>query len=164
MRGNGDLHGRGRLTATLIWEGVGVSNASDLGRRLYAAAGLPATDHISQTPGASTVWLGDVSLLHSRARAILVGRRDSTIRVIQREVERASQRAPLRMSGEGQLSMQGRQLVPRWAVRAPDETGRAVVMVTFGHNADDVEVVGLSVPDAYNLVQMVERALACPLR
>jgi hypothetical protein len=53
---------------------------------------------------------------------------------------------PMRFNHDGRLQMRGRRAVPRWALRAPDESGRAVVLVTFGEHERDLEVIGFSVP------------------
>jgi len=159
LHGNDDLSPPHHPSAADLWHGFGVSNAAAVGRRLHRAAGF-------ERPSASggrfarrpAVWLPDVALLHSRTRRGLVKLRDQLVTAIEAALERRRADAPIKDAG-GRISVSAHLTVPRWAVRAPDGDGRHAVVVTFGNDDDDVEVVGLSVPDAHRLVHMLQQAL-----
>lgn len=158
LYGNGELRRGGRLSATLIWDWFGVSDASALGRRLHGAAALRPIDLEAVRHGSIPTWLGDVELLHSRARRRLIAERDAQLQVVANLRARRAERAALRPI-EGGLAITADAVVPRWALRAPEPSGRQVVVVACG-DGDDPTVLGFTVPDAYRLVQMLQRALA----
>ena len=49
------------------------------------------------------------------------------------------------------------------AMKAVDDDGRATVVVGFGWDLDDALYLSLSVPDAHDLVHMVQHALDDPI-
>jgi hypothetical protein len=163
LHGNGELHRRSVLTATSIWDGFGVSNASELGRRLHRAAGLPAVATDPAVRHHAPVWIGAADLLHSRTRRQLIARRDGSLHAIADLRARAAARAPVRQV-DGRLAISAKPLQPRWTIRAPDDAGLHRIVVAFGYGEGGPlkvdEVVGLSVPDAHLLVQQLQRALA----
>ena len=82
FQASADSGGRSSRPAKPIWAWLGVSNASDRGRALRAAAGLvPESIPVERLPNA--MILGDATLLHSRYRARLIRRRDATAEVLQ---------------------------------------------------------------------------------
>ena len=158
MQGNGELGRRARLPATFIWDGFGVGPAGDLGRRLLRATGLPFL--ADPSAAGTSVWLADVTLLHSRTRRRLVARRDGLVRMLDELAARRREQAPLRLADDGRVAMQGHRTMPHVAVRGADAGGRDMVAMVFGTAESDVEVLAVSVPDAHRLVQMLQQALA----
>jgi hypothetical protein len=164
LRGNGRLDGRGWPTADGLWAMFGVSSCAARGRSLFSSTGL------TPRPGADTsvfsrmsdVWLRDPNLLHSRTRALVLQYREATIRNIEAEAAKCAEAHPIKRLPDGNLRIAARTVTPRWAIRAPTESGRALVLATFGESEDDPEVLALSVSDARHLVNLLERALDSP--
>ena len=61
------------------------------------------------------------------------------------------------------VELRGRPVVPRWATRGTGPDGKALVMTVFGESEDQVEILGMTVPDARHLIAILERALAAPV-
>jgi hypothetical protein len=162
-RGNGQLGRRGRVTAELLWYAFRVSNCAERGRSLHRVLGFAPREK-DIWGHATDVWLADPLLLHSEVRAQLLQRRQYAVTYVIAEAERRLAATPIVDLGNGKVSIKGRLVMPRWAIRAPTQNGRSTVLVTFGETNDDAEVLGLSVPDARRLVTMLQEALDSPVR
>ena len=167
LGGNGAM-GRGRrVPAQEIWRWYAVSDCRALARRLCVDARLgslyPPDDERVPLSDLHVVF-GDVRVLHSSFRTFLARERDSLQRLIVDTDKRRSSQRPVRLIGDGQFELRARQVRPLWAFKAPTTTGRASVMVAFGNGTDDddYELIGLSIPDARQLVGLVQNALDAP--
>lgn len=161
MRGN-DGFGK-RFRANDVWHMFGVSSCANRGWELRSATGLPDLESGLHRPTRHRVpSLPSPELLHSRSRARYIESRDRFIAyALKSEAERELAR-PIRHVGNGQVQISARPITPRWAWRVITDTGRAVLTLTLGDSEEDVEVVGLSIPDARRLVSMIATALDAP--
>jgi hypothetical protein len=167
LGGNASL-GRGReVRAQDIWRWYAVSDCRALARRLCVEAQLGSidvTDDDRATLSDLHVVFGDVALLHSSFRAFLLDQREIVERLMVDSDERRSSRRPVQGVGDGQISFRARQVRALWAFKAPSTTGRSSVMVALGRDTDDddYQLIGLSVPDARELMAMLQAALDAP--
>ena len=147
---------RVRRRSGALWEWFGVGSCVDRGRSLSRSMGsLP-------DPGWHREYgdpepLGDPGLLHSSFRAALIRQRD-TIAGFEEE------RRPWSGAGDGQAVRVRTDLVrPLVAMKGLlDGSARVLVTIGVGLDVEDARYFGLSVPDARELVAMIERALDEP--
>ena len=80
-------------------------------------------------------------------------------------IEPARDSHPIILDGmQERFGFRSRLVTVRWATRGEnEETGRACVSVAFGEGLDDMEVLGLSVPDARRLIEALQHALDAPI-
>jgi hypothetical protein len=97
-----------------------------------------------------------------RTIAAWIDRRDDVAQLIVDTDQRQSLQRPVRSIGDGQFELRARPVLPLWSWRGPSADGRAVVLVALGDGSDDYEVIGLSVPDARQLVALLHEALDAP--
>ena len=166
LRGNMQLGRRGRLTAGLLWGLFGVSNCADLGRSIAQKMGLLAPADIGRFHSipSKDIALGDVRLLHSTTRSLLILRRDEAIDVADQLAADRARWSLVTVRDDGTVSIRSRDQRVLGAAKALNDKGRATVMVLFGAdplNPDDV--IGLSVPDAHQLISALQGALDAPL-
>ena len=158
-RANGEFGRRGRRSAQWLWAWFGVNGCAERGHSLRAAAGL-LPDGLDPYPRDDVLTLGDVELLHSRYRAGLVTRRGYLLEIAERrrtwKVEGCDGRT-------ARVELRADPLKPLTAIKGvvPD-TGRGTVIIGFGDHVDDARYVLLTVPDAHELVRMVQGALDAP--
>ena len=154
-------------TAQDIWNWYDVSDCRALARRLCVDAQLGSLYVPDDEPMPLRdlqVVLGDVEVLHSSFRTRLVRQRADLERWIVETDRRRSSQRPMRLTGDGQVELKGRQIQPMWAYKGTSYAGRASVMVALGRGPDDddYELVGLTVPDARELMAMLQQALDAP--
>lgn len=157
-RANGEFGRRGRWTSQSLWHWFGVADCSDRGRSLRAAAGLVPEEREPFMWSYEPFSLGDAALLHSRVRVGLIAHRDALEKF-------ENDRRPWSLLGDGRTAAV--RAAPVKAVVAAKgvvaEGARALVLVGLGDNLDDARFFALSIPDAYDLVRMVQRALEGPM-
>jgi hypothetical protein len=159
----GQTHGgflrRGRPYAGWVWSWFGVNNCSDRARTLYRAAAFAPDDPWA---GYSDRFVfGDVAFLCSAHRADLIRRRDWLLDVAARRCTWSVEECDGRTAF---VRVQARPSKPFTALKARlSDAGRGVVIVGFGDHYDDADYLSLTIPDAHDLVRMVQRALDDPL-
>lgn len=166
LRGNLQLGRRGRLTAQLLWELFAVGNCADLGRSIAGKMGLLAPTDIGRFHAlpSKDIALGDVRLLHSTTRSLLIQRRDEAIELAHQLAADRARWSLVTIRDYGKVSIRARDLRVLGAAKALNDQGRATVMMLFGANAmDPDDVIGLSVPDAHQLISALQHALDAPL-
>ena len=161
--------GRGRATwrATDISTWFGVGPCSDLGRQLaghIARSNLGPDAHIESVAsltGSRVPLVGDIALLHSRRRRVLIERRENLRRMLEEDHHRRSNHQPITQLDDHRVAMRARPTRVRWATRGRDQGSREHIMIALGE-LDDLELVALSIPDAHRLLEAVTAALALP--
>jgi hypothetical protein len=154
----------GTRSATDIWFAFDTSSASDIGHSLaHALRNLANDDTPDRLVGIShPPMLTDPALLHSRYRRSLVDRRHELKRAIRDQQQREIRDHPIQVRhGEG-VRFATTPTTIRWAVRSHDENGRATVMLANG-DLQGMQLISISVPDAYRLIAALEHALSEPL-
>ena len=155
---------RGTLSASNIWFAFDTSSATDIGRSLAYSVrnteneGRP--EHLAGRPTPPMVT--DPALLHSRYRRSLVERRHELKRAIRDQRQRQVQDHPIQMVPGAGVRFATSPTTVRWAVRSPDEKGRATVMLATG-DLHDMKVASISVPDARRLMAALDHALSEPV-
>lgn len=156
---SGGFRRRGRRSAGWIWAWFGVSNCAGRGRTLYRAADL-AVDCDPRAHLRDPLVFGDVALLHSHRRGALIEAREQ-----RREV--ALMRRTLSVeSTDGRathVAVKARPTRAVTAMKALSDERRAIVVVGFGDELETADYVSLSVPDAHDLVHMLQHALDDPI-
>jgi len=156
---SGGFTRRGRPYAGWIWAWFGVSNCADRGRTMWRAAGFGDPDDPWDHTRDPLVF-GDVALLHSDRRAGLIQRReylrDVAIGRRTLEIESSDGRT-------AQVRVRARPARAVTALKARSEDGKAIVVVGFGAELDDAQYLSLGVPDAHDLVHMLQHALDAPI-
>ena len=155
------------VSAQDIWRWYDVSDCRTFARRLCVDAKLGSLyvpDDEAMPLRDLQVVLADTRVLHSSFRNYLVQQRDDVARSIVEFDRRRSAQRPVQSMGDGQISLRARQVRPLWSIKAPSLAGKSAVMVAFGQSTDDddYELVGLSVPDARELVRLLHDALDAP--
>ena len=162
--------GRGRVyPATHIWGWYDVNDSRALAGRLCTASGLgTVTSRAERTRTMFKVQavLGDPTVLHSSFRRFLAHTRDRWLRAMADDDRTRVAQQPVQVLDDGNLAFRASQLQPLWSIKAISETGRAAVMVAFGvaTDDDDYQLIGMSVPDTYELMRQLQEALDSPLR
>jgi len=107
--------------------------------------------------------LRDAGLLHSRFRQSLITRRDHLIGLANERrtwsVDGVAERAV-------QVSVRAQPAQPLNAVKGTlvgDGENRGVIIVGFGDDPDEAEYRSLTIPEAHDLVHLLEHALAMPM-
>jgi hypothetical protein len=158
---SGEFGRRGRRTAQRLWDWFGVGNCSDRGRTLRSAAGLEPEHVDPYSWGREPLTLGDPVLLHSRCRASLIAHRDAMLEVAGRRRSWSMQHTDGRIA---HVNVKAEQTKVATVVKGLlADRGRATVIVGFGDHVEDASYFALSIPDARELVRMVQRALDGPL-
>ena len=127
-------------------------------------AGAPRQREVD-TEDAAPPWrpipLGDPTLLHSRYRAALIRHRDVLLEIARNRRTFALERTDGRVA---HVRVNARQALVAAASKGiyAGET-RAVVIVGFGDDAERATYFALSVPEAHELIRMVQHALDSPL-
>ncbi len=166
LQGNMQLGRRGLLTAGLLWELFAVGSCADLGRSIAQKMRLLAPTDIRtfHSLPSKNIALGDVRLLHSSTRTLLIQRRDEAIEFSHQLAADAAKWSLVTIRDDGTVSIHARPLPVVGAVRALNDHGRATVMMLFGTDAmDPDDVIGISVPDAHRLISALQHALDAPL-
>jgi hypothetical protein len=163
-RANGEFGRRGRWTNQRLWDWFGVGDCSPRGYTLRNAAGLGPEVVVAPRWSYGSLSLGDPALLHSRFRSSLLAQRDALLAIAARRRTWSLAHAALPARGRA---------TPVTAVAAvkgvAEEGSRAFVVIGFGDeledldDLDDTTFFALTIPDAHELVRMVQRALADPL-
>ena len=155
---SGEFGRRGMRTAQRLWAWFAVGDCADRGRSLRSAAGLEPDVIDPYSWGTHPLTVGDPALLHSRFRSGLVAQRDALL-----EIE--SRRRKWSMLDDGRTARV--HAAPVKVVVAGKgivaEGNRATVLVGLGDHLDDASFFALSIPDAHELVRMVQHALDAPL-
>lgn len=169
LAGNLALGRRGHvLTAADVWRWYEVGDSRALARRLCEASGI----RVIATRGESEprtypvpAVLGDARLLHSSFRSFLLAQAAQWQRTLADDEQRSNQRRPVRFLDESRIMLRARQLQPIWSFKVLGETGRASVMLAFGiaTDDDDYELIGMSIPEAHELVRQLREALDGPI-
>ncbi len=166
LRGNMQLGPRGRLTAGHLWDAFGVGNCSDLGRSIAQKMRLLAPTEIGSYHSlpSKNIALGDVRLLHSTTRSTLIQRRDEAIELGHQLAATREKWSLVTVRDDGTVSIRARDLPVIGAAKALSDHGRATVMMLFGSDAmNPDDVIGISVPDAHQLISALQHALDAPL-
>jgi hypothetical protein len=155
------------VSAQDIWRWYDVGDCRALARRLCVDAKLGSLyvpDDEAMALRDLHVVFADPRVLHSSFRTHLARQRDDIARSIVEDDRRRSAQRPVQSIGDGQISFRGRQVRPVWSIKAPSLSGKSAVMLAFGQSTDDddYELVGLSVPDARELVRLLHDALDAP--
>jgi hypothetical protein len=158
-QGCGGFARRGRASAAWIWEWFDVGSCVDRGRSLYYAAGLAWA--AGWTGSRGPLPFSDAGLLHSRFRASLAHERDHLI-------ELANTRRTWSLDGcDGPIvrfNVRARAAKPLSAIKAAvDGRDDGVVIVGFGDDLEAADYFSLSIPDAHDLVHLLEQALGMPM-
>jgi uncharacterized membrane protein len=106
--------------------------------------------------------LTDPALLHSRYRRSLVKRRHELKRRIRDQHRSDIEHHPIQIGPGRSVRFATNPTTVRWAVRSPDEEGRATVMLATG-DLRDMNLTSISVPDAHRLIAALEHALNEPI-
>lgn len=156
---NGEFGRRGRCSAQRLWVWFGVGSCADRGRGLRSAAGLDPELIDPYRWESDPLTVGDPALLHSRFRAGLIAQRDALLEI-------ARGRRNWSMLDDGHTARFN--AAPVKAVTAGKavvaEGNRVMVLVGLGEHFDDASFFALSIPDARELVRMVQDALDAPPR
>ncbi len=161
-RASGEFGRRGMRTSSMLWAWFGVNSCADRGRTLRAAAGLLPDESMIEPWAWSrgVVTVGDAALLHSRHRSDLAAQRDYMLAV-------AGRRRTWSFESDGRsarIAVQADVTKPLSAVKGLTvDEGRATVIVGFGERHEDARYLAFSVPDAHELVGLVQRALDAAL-
>ena len=155
---------RGMRTAGSIWSDFGISSAKDIGFSLAKALHDPSSDGLPAVTNdaSSPPRLGDPALLHSHYRRSLINRRQELEVYIVDQRQSDMNRHPIQIVPAGGVRFATNPTTVRWAVRSPDEQGRATVMVATG-DLQEMRLTSISVPDARRLIAALEHALSQPL-
>ena len=165
LRANNVLGRRTRRETGELWYRFGVPSSPDRGYALQQAADLrPARTGDEQIDwNTDHLLLGDATLLHSRTRRWLIDTRTKLTEQAADMLAKQSARRPLRDRGDGQVEVRGVPAKPLIAAKGLSEEGRAIVMIGFGESDDDAKLFAVTIPDAHDLLAMVQRALDAPL-
>lgn len=173
LTASGGLARRRRVKPAWLWDWFEVSSCKQIGRELadqvmQRNGSVSDTDEVDlrDNPYAlGEITVGDSSLLHSTYRQLLLEQRDDLLDRIKHRHEEARDAHPIIMNGlQERFGFRSRPVTVRWAMRGEDEdTGRARVSVALGEGLDDMEVLGLSIPDARRLVEALQHALDAPI-
>ena len=163
-RGSGAFARRGPWPRNpQLWRWFGVSDCSERGRSLRAAAGLfpeaDLADYLYSHADSDELALGRAELLHSRYRKGLIVRRDARLEY----AAGAERDSPV-------VSFDGNRLVVKSvpievlgaAKSLPLDGERLGICIMLGTKLEDAECYALSIPDAHRLVSCVQAALADP--
>ena len=161
--------GRGHVcSAADIWRWYEVNDSRMPASRLCVASGLGSvTSRAERTRTMFKVQavLGDPNVLHSRFRRFVAHTRDRWLREIADDDGARVAQQPVRLLEDGNLAFRASQLQPLWSMKAMTETGRAAVMIALGVSTDDdYQLIGMSIPDAHELMRQLQEALDAPLR
>jgi hypothetical protein len=156
---SGEFGRRSLVTARLLWDWFGVSSCSDRGHSLRSAAGLVPEDPDLSSWGREPLTLGDPLFLHSSYRASVIAHRDALLVIAGRRRTWSLEEV------DGRTAHVNVKAVPSKAAAAMKGVidGRAAVIVGFGDRVEDAQFFMLSVPEAHELVRMVQHALDSPL-
>jgi hypothetical protein len=155
---SGPFRRRGHASAGWIWAWFGVSNCADRGRTLYRAGDF-AFDCDPRAHLRDPLAF-DAAFLHSQRRAVLISTRDHW-----REVA-LSRRTISIESREGRpphLSVRTRPTRALTVMKGLSTEQRAIIAVGLGDQIDDAEYLSFTIPDAHDLVHMLQRALDDPI-
>jgi hypothetical protein len=162
-----------RIKPPMLWDWFEVSSCTNVGRELAdyvrrrngAVSSTDEVDLRDDQHAIGEITLGDPALLHSTYRQLLFEQRDDLLDRVKTDHERARDAHPIILNGmQERFGFRSRPATVRWAMRgANEETGRACVSVAFGEGLDDMEVLGLSVPDARRLIEALQHALDAPI-
>ena len=167
LRGN-ERVGRGHrlIAGEDVWFWFGENSCADIGRKIAAAMGFvpdPSDPHAGDQFHDS-IALGDVGLLHSRTRRVLLTRRNDAIYVAER-IEASSEAARLvRQRPDGNFRITADETGVVAAVKAIAVSGQAHVTLIFGSSIEDpTHAIALTIPDARTLVAKMQAALDAPM-
>jgi hypothetical protein len=156
LHANHEVSRGGRMRAQWIWDWFGVGDCSGRGRTLRRAAGLEVDADDPQPPW-RPIPLGDPALLHSRYRAALVRHRDVLLGIACKRRTLAVERTDGRVA---QLRVNAQPSKVVGASKGVYEgESRAVVIVGFGDDPGRADYYALSVPEAHELIRVVQDAL-----
>lgn len=156
---SGGFARRGRRSAAWIWDWFGVGSCADRGRTLWRAAGFGDPDDPYDHTRDPLVF-GDAALLPSRQRAFLLTRRGYLEEIALQRRTIAFENSDGRTA---QVRLRTRETRAVRVMKGRHDDGRAIVIVGFGEEMDDAEYLSLSVPDAHDLVHLLQHALEAPV-
>lgn len=155
-----------------VWSMYRVPQSAQRAHTLYRALGFATTED-----GVRRRDLPDPQLIPARGRQQIIDHRDRLIDEYERHRRAVEAAKPIRHLGNGQVAARGRVIRPLWAAQGSvDGVGRRMVLLAVDHvhdldgpardpsrSIDDVdEVMSMSIPDAWALLQHLQRALAFP--
>jgi len=135
-----------------------VSNCADRGRTLYRAGDF-ALDCDPRAHLRDPLAF-DAAFLHSQRRAALISARE------HRQEVALSRRTISIEAREGRpphLSVKTRPSRALTAMKGLSPERRAIIVVGFGDQLDDAEYLSFTIPDAHDLVHMLQHALDDPI-
>jgi hypothetical protein len=156
--GSGEFCRRARRQASDLWDLLDVGDCSDRGRTFQRVAGLGVGVVASAEP--LGVWtrpipVGDAAFLHSSLRRLMVDDRDFLL-----ELDR--ERAMATWGPDG-LVVRAAPLKPLLALKGTlDDTDRIGITVGFDDGTAEGWYLALSIPEAHQLVALLEQAIADP--
>jgi hypothetical protein len=154
---SGPFRRRGRGSAGWIWAWFGVSNCADRGRTLYRAGDF--AHDCDPRAHLHDPLAFDVAFLHSHRRAALISAREQ-----RREVALTRRTVSIESSeGRAHMAVKARPTRAVTAMKALSDEQRAIVVVGFGDELDDADYLSLTIPDAHDLVHMLQHALDDPI-
>jgi hypothetical protein len=159
-RGSGGFARRGsRPKSGQLWRWFGVTDCSDRGRSLRAAADLFPDADLADYTFSDELALGDAGLLHSRFRKSLVIQRDTRLDITaERE-----QRSPVVAFDGNRLVVAVEQIAVLGAAKSlPVDGERLGICILLGTELDKAKCYDLSIPDAHKLIYCLQAALDDP--
>lgn len=160
-------------SAADIWRWYEVSDCRKLARSLLEAQGSAVIDPSdSSAPGwqeGTQIVVRDAELLHSRFREAIVQQREIQVRVVDDVRRSRLEHADVKLLGGGDFQLRGRHVRGSWCLKSMTEEGRATVMLAVDDDPSSgdlaaVTLLALSVPEARNLVALLNDALDGPVR
>ena len=158
-RGSGRFARGARPKRSQLWRWFGVTDCSERGRRLRAAANLfPAIDLLDFVYSGELA-LGDAELLHSEYRRHLIIQRD--LRLAHAATH--APRSPVVSRNGARLVVEVEPIAVLGAAKSlPIEGERLGVCIMLGADLDEAKCYELSIPDARKLLSCVQAALDDP--
>jgi hypothetical protein len=141
-----------------LWRWFSVTDCSDRGRSLRAAAGLFPDGDLGYLYDGDVV-LGDAGLIHSRFRRSLVAQRDLRIGVNAESEQRSS---VVSLDGD-HLIVTAEQVAVLGAAKSLPVSGeRLGICIVLGTELESAKCYDVSIPDAHKLVSCLQAALDDP--
>jgi hypothetical protein len=159
-RGSGGFATRGsRPKSAQLWRWFGVTDCSDRGRSVRAAADLFPDADLTDYIYSGELALGDAGLLHSRYRKSLVLQRNTRLGVAA-ECEQSS--PVIALDGDRLVVAVEPIAVLGAAKSLPVNGERLGICIVLGTELDNAKCYDLSIPDAHKLVYCLQAALDDP--
>jgi hypothetical protein len=141
-----------------LWRWFGVTDCSDRGRSLRAAAGLFPEGDLIHYVNCDELALGEAELLHSQFRKSLITQRDA-----QLAATADAQGSPVVSFDDGRLVIAAETIAVLGAAKSlPVKGERLGICIVLGTELDNAKCYDLSIPDAHKLIYCLQAALDDP--